>query len=127
VFSVAPVAEPSPTRSRALLRRSRRPDRPSPPPVNCLLSVEEFQLLLAKSKDPELRNAILVLCMTTLRLRELLVERTASRRAGAVRLRAPHEDRGAQEGSVAARGGSAGEPPCSCGVLRTQKLREPRD
>ena len=43
-----------------------------PPGRDRFLSVEEFQLLLAKCKDPELRTAILVLCMTTLRLRELL-------------------------------------------------------
>jgi integrase len=46
-----------------------------PPGRDRFLSVEEFQLLLAKCKDPELRTAILVLCMTTLRLRELLNRR----------------------------------------------------
>jgi len=39
------------------------------------LSIEEFRLLMAKCKDPELRTVILVLCMTTLRLRELLNRR----------------------------------------------------
>ena len=43
-----------------------------PPGRDRFLSVEEFQLLLAECKDPELRTAILVLCMTTLRLREPL-------------------------------------------------------
>src|SRR5258708_24276079 len=46
-----------------------------PPGRDRFLSVEEFQLLLAECKDPELRTAILVLCMTTLRLRELLNRR----------------------------------------------------
>jgi len=46
-----------------------------PPGRDRFLSVEEFQLLLAECKDPELRTVILVLCMTTLRLRELLNRR----------------------------------------------------
>jgi integrase len=43
-----------------------------PPGRDRFLSVEEFRLLLDKCKDPELRTVILVLCTTTLRLRELL-------------------------------------------------------
>lgn len=46
-----------------------------PPGRDRFLSVEEFRLLLEKCKDPELRTVILVLCMTTLRLRELLNRR----------------------------------------------------
>ena len=46
-----------------------------PPGRDRFLSVEEFRLLLDKCKDPELRTVILVLCMTTLRLRELLNRR----------------------------------------------------
>jgi integrase len=46
-----------------------------PPGRDRFLSIEEFQLLLAGCKDPELRTVILVLCMTTLRLRELLNRR----------------------------------------------------
>jgi integrase len=46
-----------------------------PPGRDRFLSVEEFQRLLAKCKDPELRTVILVLCMTALRLRELLNRR----------------------------------------------------
>jgi integrase len=48
-----------------------------PPGRDRFLSVEEFRLLLEKCKDPELRTVILVLCMTTLRLRELLNRRWA--------------------------------------------------
>jgi integrase len=48
-----------------------------PPGRDRFLSIEEFQLLLAGCKDPELRTVILVLCMTTLRLRELLNRRWA--------------------------------------------------
>jgi integrase len=48
-----------------------------PPGRDRFLSVEEFRLLLDKCKDPELRTVILVLCMTTLRLRELLNRRWA--------------------------------------------------
>ena len=55
-----------------------------PPGLHRFLSIEEFQLLLAECKDPELRTAILVLCMTTLRLRELL-----NRRWSEVRLDGP--------------------------------------
>src|SRR5262245_30085962 len=43
-----------------------------PPGRDRFLSVEEFQRLLAGCKNQELRTVILVLCMTTLRLRELL-------------------------------------------------------
>jgi len=46
-----------------------------PPGRDRFLSVEEFRLLLDKCKDPELRTVILVLCMTALRLRELLNRR----------------------------------------------------
>jgi integrase len=46
-----------------------------PPGRDRFLSIEEFRLLMAKCKDPELRTMILVLCMTTLRLRELLNRR----------------------------------------------------
>jgi integrase len=46
-----------------------------PPGRDRFLSAQEFQLLLAGCKDPELRTTILVLCMTTLRLRELLNRR----------------------------------------------------
>jgi len=46
-----------------------------PPGRDRFLSIEEFRLLMAKCKDPELRTVILVLCMTTLRLRELLNRR----------------------------------------------------
>ncbi|HUL03813.1 MAG TPA: hypothetical protein VLV16_11350 [Gemmatimonadales bacterium] len=46
-----------------------------PPGRDRFLSIEEFQGLLAGCKDPELRTVILVLCMTTLRLRELLNRR----------------------------------------------------
>ncbi len=46
-----------------------------PPGRDRFLSIEEFRLLLAGCKDPELRTVILVLCMTTLRLRELLNRR----------------------------------------------------
>lgn len=46
-----------------------------PPVRDRFLSVEEFRLLLTACKDPELRTAILVLCMTTLRLRELVNRR----------------------------------------------------
>jgi integrase len=48
-----------------------------PPGRDRFLSIEEFRLLLAKCKDPELRTVILVLCLTTLRLRELLNRRWA--------------------------------------------------
>ena len=58
------------------LRAGRGPDR-QPPERDRFLSIEEFQLLLAGCKDPELRTVILVLCMTTLRLRELLNRRWA--------------------------------------------------
>ena len=46
-----------------------------PPGRDRFLSIEEFRLLLAKCKDPELRTVILVLCLTTLRRRELLNRR----------------------------------------------------
>ena len=42
-----------------------------------LVSIKEFRLLLAKCQDAELRTVILVLCLTTLRLRELLNRRWA--------------------------------------------------
>ncbi len=46
-----------------------------PPGRDRFLSIEEFRLLLDNCKDRELRTVILVLCMTTLRLRELLNRR----------------------------------------------------
>jgi integrase len=46
-----------------------------PPGRDRFLSIEEFRLLLDSCKNRELRTVILVLCRTTLRLRELLNRR----------------------------------------------------